>query len=97
MELDEELLRRVAAFDPDAVMSAEDEGAGFACGRGAIATALWAARELGANRVSVVRHATSGDISGNYDAVVGYGSCVIWESGATNGKPGGSSTARGNA
>lgn len=78
-ELDEELLRRLEAFDPLGVMNAEEEGVGYACGRGAIATVLWASRQLGANRVTVLRHATSGDITGDYSSVVGYGAAIIWQ------------------
>lgn len=80
-ELDAELLRRLELFDPLGVMDAEMEGVGFACGRGAIATVLWAARQLGANQVNVLHHATSGDVSGDYEAVVGYGAAVIWQNG----------------
>ncbi len=75
--LDGEMLRRVAAFDPDAVLQAEDEGKGFACGRGALAAVLWAARELGANRRASLRYATSGDVTGDYSQVVGYGAAVF--------------------
>ncbi len=78
-KLDNELLRRLAAFDPAGVMNAEDEGVGFACGRGAIAAVMWATRELGANRVSVLRHATSGNVTGDFSSVVGYGTAVIWQ------------------
>jgi len=76
-KLDAELLHRVETFDPVGVMDAEVEGVGFACGRGAIAAVLWAARQLGANQVTVLHHATSGDVSGDFDTVVGYGSAVI--------------------
>jgi AmmeMemoRadiSam system protein B len=79
-EFDQEMLRRLERFDPPAIMAAEEEGAGFACGRGAIAAVLWATKKLGANRITVVRHATSGDISGDYSSVVGYGAAVIWQS-----------------
>lgn len=79
LRLDGEMLRRVAAFDPQAVLAAEGEGAGYACGRGAIATVLWAAGRLGANQVTILRHATSGDVTGDYDSVVGYGAAVIWQ------------------
>jgi len=78
-EYDQELLRRLEAFDPDGVMEAEEEKVGFACGRGAIAAVLWAATELGANRVSVLHHATSGDVTGDYASVVGYGAAVVWQ------------------
>ena len=40
---------------------------------------LWATQALGANRVTVLNHATSGDVSGHLGAVVGYGAAVIWE------------------
>jgi hypothetical protein len=76
-QLDAEMLRRVEAFDPQGVLDAEDEGKGFACGRGALAAVLWAARELGADHVQILRHATSGDVTGDYDQVVGYGAAVV--------------------
>ena len=50
---------------------------GQACGLGALAAVLWAARELGADTVKVLHHATSGDITGDYSAVVGYGAAAI--------------------
>lgn len=76
-QLDREVLRQVEAFDPAGVIRVEEEGKGFACGRGALAAVLWAARELGADRAQVLRHATSGDVTGDYDRVVGYGAAVF--------------------
>lgn len=78
-ELDAEMLRQIDAFDPDGVLAAEAAGRGFACGHGAIAATLWAARELGANHARVVKHATSGDVTHDYSSVVGYGAAVIWK------------------
>lgn len=75
--LDTEMLNQVAAFDPQAVLWIEEQGKGFACGRGAIATVLWAAKELGANHVQLLHYATSGDVTGDYNQVVGYGAAVI--------------------
>jgi AmmeMemoRadiSam system protein B len=75
--LDRELLRRVEAFDPDAVLSAGAEGAGEACGMGALAAVLWAARELGADRVRVLDYRTSGDVTGDMGRVVGYAAGVV--------------------
>jgi len=77
LRLDKELLRRLEAFDPESVLEAANEGVGYACGRGAIATVLWVTQMWGANRVRVVRHATSGDVSGDYGSVVGYAAAVI--------------------
>lgn len=75
--LDTEMLRRIERFDPLGVLLAEEEGVGFACGRAAVATVLWAAAELSADRVKVLKHATSGDVTGDYREVVGYGAAVI--------------------
>jgi hypothetical protein len=75
--LDTEMLRQVGAFDPDGVIRVEEEERGFACGRGALAAVLWAAKTLGADQVKVLHHATSGDVTGDYSRVVGYGAAVI--------------------
>jgi MEMO1 family protein len=74
---DREMLRRFEAFDPEAIFEAEQTGKAFACGYGAVAAVLWAARELGANKVKILQHATSGDMMGDYSSVVGYGAAVV--------------------
>ena len=74
---DSALLRRLEAFDPAGVLAAEEQGLGFACGRGAIAAVLWAARDLGADHVRVLHHATSGDVTGDRSSVVGYAAAAI--------------------
>lgn len=76
-DLDREILRRIEAFDPDGVIQAEEDGKGFACGRGAVAAVLWAAKELGADTVTLLHYATSGDVTGDFSQVVGYGAAVI--------------------
>lgn len=80
-DLDHEMLRRIQAFDPEGVIEAEILKKGFACGRGAISTVLYACRELGANKISVLDYSNSGEISGDYGSVVGYGAAVIYKSG----------------
>jgi AmmeMemoRadiSam system protein B len=75
--LDRELLGRVEAFDPDAVLRTAEEGAGEACGIGALAAVLWASRELGADRVRVLDYRTSGDVTGDMARVVGYAAGVV--------------------
>ncbi len=78
--LDAEMLRRVEAFDPQGVLDAEEEEVGFACGKAALAAVLWAAKDLGADRVQVLHHATSGDVTGDLEQVVGYGAAVVTRS-----------------
>jgi AmmeMemoRadiSam system protein B len=75
--LDQEMLQAVGALDPLGVMSAEEEGRGFACGRSALAAVLWASLDLGADTCQILRHATSGDVTGDYSGVVGYAAAVI--------------------
>lgn len=47
------------------------------CGVGPVMATIVAAKQLGATQGRLVRYITSGDITGNRDAVVGYGSLVI--------------------
>ena len=75
--LDAEVLRRVEALDPEGVLQVEEEGKGFACGRGALAAALWAAKELGADQARVLYYATSGNVTGDFSEVVGYAAAVF--------------------
>jgi AmmeMemoRadiSam system protein B len=77
LELDREMLRQVEAFNPLGVLQAEEQGKGYACGRNALAAVLWAARDLGANTVQILEHATSGDVTGDYTGVVGYAAAVV--------------------
>lgn len=79
-QLDTEMLRCIESFDPEAVILAEEEGRGFACGRGALAAVLWAAKDLGADTVKILNHATSGDVTGDTSQVVGYGAAVVLKS-----------------
>jgi MEMO1 family protein len=77
LEFDTEMLRRIENFSPEDVFYAEKEHKGYACGLGALTAVLWAARELGGDTVKVLRHATSGDVTGDYSSVVGYGAAAI--------------------
>jgi AmmeMemoRadiSam system protein B len=80
LKYDRFMLDQIEAFDPDAAFDAERAEKGFACGLGAFTAVLWASRELGANKVKVLRHATSGDVTGDYSSVVGYGAAVVLRS-----------------
>jgi AmmeMemoRadiSam system protein B len=75
--LDTEMLKRFESFDPASVFQAEYKGIGFACGHAAVASMLWAARELGADKVQILKYATSGDVTGDHKSVVGYGAAVV--------------------
>jgi len=75
--LDTEMLKRFESLDPESVFEAEWSRKGFACGHSAVASMLWAARELGADAVQILNYATSGDITGDYSSVVGYGAGIV--------------------
>lgn len=77
LTLDRAMLHEIESFSPEGVFTAEHTGKGFACGHAAVAAALWAARELGADTVKILNHATSGDVTGDYSSVVGYAAAVI--------------------
>jgi MEMO1 family protein len=47
------------------------------CGFGPVVSVLTAARLLGASRATLVRYATSGDINGDRDEVVGYAGVIV--------------------
>ena len=76
-KLDSEMLRQIESFSPEGVFEAERSGKGFACGHAAVAAVLWASKELGADTVKVLNYATSGDVTGDYAGVVGYGAAAI--------------------
>jgi len=75
--LDAEMLKRFESFQPEKIFEAEHTGKGFACGHAAVASVLWAARALGADKVQILHHATSGDVTGDFNQVVGYGAAVV--------------------
>lgn len=77
---DRAMLSAIESFHPEEAFDLERAGKGFACGLGAFTAVLWAARELGADKVQILRHATSGNVTGDYSSVVGYGAAAILKS-----------------
>lgn len=75
--LDNAMLQQVANFSPEGVFDVEESGLGEACGLGALSAVLWAAKMLGAGRVQILKHATSADVTGDFQSVVGYGAAVV--------------------
>ncbi|MGC8855597.1 MAG: AmmeMemoRadiSam system protein B [Anaerolineae bacterium] len=77
LRLDRAMLQAFEAFSPQEAFELEQRGKGYACGLGAVTAVLWAARQLGADTVKILHHATSGDVTGDYRAVVGYGAAAV--------------------
>jgi MEMO1 family protein len=76
--LDARVQHCVNAFDADALLDLfeqypeHERGRYVACGGGAAITVMKAARALGADEGRVLKYAHSGEVSGDYDGVVGY-------------------------
>ena len=77
---DRSMLNQIESFNPDGAFDLERAGKGFACGLGAFTAVMWAAGELGADKIQILRHATSGNVTGDYSSVVGYGAAAILKS-----------------
>ncbi len=75
--LDHAMLEQVEAFSPEGLFEVEEQGKGEACGLGAMAAVLWAAKALGGQMVKVLHYATSGNVTGDMRSVVGYGAAVV--------------------
>ncbi len=80
LAFDNVMLSKIKAFDPEGAFEVERSDKGFACGLGALTAVLWACKELGADTVKILHHATSGDVTGDYNGVVGYGAAAILKS-----------------
>ncbi|MEW6406472.1 MAG: AmmeMemoRadiSam system protein B [Chloroflexota bacterium] len=80
LALDSTMLHQIESFSPEGIFEAEWQGKGFACGHAAVASVLWAARDLGADTVKILARATSGDVTGDYSSVVGYAAAAILKS-----------------
>jgi MEMO1 family protein len=69
----------IAAFDYEKLMKDIETEKAEACGGGPAVVALATAKQLGANRVKVLHHCNSGDVSGEHESVVGYLSAVAYK------------------
>lgn len=76
--LDRAVTDRIAAFDAEGLLDVLATGKGHACGGGPTVAVMLAARALGANRASLLKYATSGDVTGDYDRVVGYAAAALY-------------------
>src|SRR5215216_350447 len=77
---DRAMLNEIEAFNPIGAFDLDHARKGFACGLGAFTAVLWACKKMGADKVKVLRHATSANVTGDYSSVVGYGAAAILKS-----------------
>ncbi len=74
---DERAIARILALDPRGLYNTVRGEQISMCGYAATAAMLVAMRDLGATAARLVRHATSGDINGDREHVVGYAGIVV--------------------
>jgi AmmeMemoRadiSam system protein B len=70
-------LDAVVALDEDALMDRVRDAEISMCGVAPTYIVIHAAKKLGAKKAELLDYRTSGDVSGDYSAVVGYGALVI--------------------
>ncbi len=74
---DHQAIERILTLDPRGLFDVVTQQNISMCGFGPAVAMLTAARQLGAKSAELVKYATSGDISGDREMVVGYGGVVV--------------------
>jgi len=77
LEKDQAAIDAVVARDPAALWRVIDDRDISMCGFIPTTTMLIAANELGASAARLLKHATSGDVNGDYSQVVGYAALLV--------------------
>jgi AmmeMemoRadiSam system protein B len=77
MEKDSSVIEAIIALDEEELYERCEKLDCTMCGYGAVAAAIVASKEMKGKKASLLKYATSGDTSGDFSRVVGYGSIVI--------------------
>jgi AmmeMemoRadiSam system protein B len=77
MEKDSSVIEAVIALDEEELYERCERLRCTMCGYGPVAAAMVASKEMEGDKASLLKYATSGDTSGDFSRVVGYGSIVI--------------------
>jgi len=75
---DNEAIKAILKLDEDMLLNKVKELNISMCGYVPAVIAIIAAKQLGAKSAELIKYQTSGDISGDYDAVVGYAGITIF-------------------
>ncbi len=76
-EKDKKAIDRILALDPEGLYETVLRERISMCGYLPVTTLIFAAKALGARSARLVKYATSGEVSGDYDHVVGYAGIVL--------------------
>jgi MEMO1 family protein len=74
---DQKAIDRILALDARGLYDVVRRERITMCGFGPTTSMLVAANQLGASRAELIKYATSGDVSGDFDRVVGYAGIVV--------------------
>jgi AmmeMemoRadiSam system protein B len=74
---DADAINRILDMDPDGLIEVVNRRGITMCGITPTAVMLYAAIALGATKARLVRYTTSGEVSGDYEQVVGYAGIVV--------------------
>jgi MEMO1 family protein len=74
---DRKAIDQILAMDPEGLFNVVRRENISMCGYGPTVAMLTAAKRLGASRAELVKYATSGDVSMDFDHVVGYAGIII--------------------
>jgi AmmeMemoRadiSam system protein B len=77
MEKDSSVIEAIIALDEEDLYERCERLRCTMCGYGPVAAAIVASKEMKGSKASLLKYATSGDTSGDFSRVVGYGSIVI--------------------
>jgi len=76
-KVDKYVIKAILNLDEKDFFARINEKNASVCGFGPIATTIVIAKELGAKKGELLKYSTSGDITGDFGAVVGYGAIIF--------------------
>lgn len=74
---DRQVLDAISSLDEKRLIRVVDELNVTMCGYGPVTATMVASKNMGGTEAKILKYATSGDTSGDYSAVVGYGSVIF--------------------
>jgi AmmeMemoRadiSam system protein B len=77
-EKDFKAIHQLLNLDPEGLYRVVREYGITMCGYGPAVAMLVACKLLGASKAELIKYTNSGDVSGDYDQVVGYAGVVVW-------------------
>lgn len=80
VRLDQLVLDRITAYDPEGLSRILAMHKAEACGGGPVAAVMVAAQQQGADRAALLKYMNSGDVTGDRGSVVGYAAAALLRS-----------------